>query len=138
MQVQPGDLLLYPAADQTEAQRLDEVLTEFLLTAKNMIDRDRNRDYEEEVNAGERSAVPPGIVNAAYRLATNMYIRAIWNQHAQGVKSDNFDTSSLTSNIFTEDISRDLLLFPAKPNFGFKRMRGRKELDELAAAAAAL
>ena len=105
------------------------------MTATDLINRDRKRNYEEEVAAGTLAAVPPGIINIAYRLATNIYIRAVWNQHAQGVKNDNFDVSTLTSNVFTSDIARDLLLYPAKPKFGFRRMRSKAELEEAAEAA---
>lgn len=129
VQADDEQLLLFPAENQSREDRLNEILTEYLEAATDLINKDRKRDYEEEVDAGERDKVPPGIVHIAYRLATNMYIRAVWNQHAQGVQSDDFDTNSLTSNVFTEDIARDLLLYPAKPRFGIRRMRNRTELS---------
>ncbi len=104
-----------------------------LENATDLINRDRNRNYEDDVDAGLIASVPSGITSAAYRIATNMYIRMVWNQHAQGVSNENFDTSKLSSEAFTADIARDLAPYPAKPRFGFRRMRNKTQIEEDAA-----
>lgn len=134
VQLGPNDLHLYPRAGQTQEDRLNELLTEFLLDAKEIIDLDRRRDYEAEVLAGTRAAVPRGIVRAAYMLAANMVILTKEYQKAGQFQNDTFDGSSLVTEAFSPEIAAELLLYPAGLNFRMKRVRTRQEIEEAVTA----
>ena len=97
---------------------MDEVLTEYLEQATDMINQDRGRDFFDA-----NGNAPRGIENIAYRLAANMVIRQKARQNVLNVSRLDYNNEMATSDIFTWHIARDLLMWPAAPKLGIMRVR---------------
>ena len=106
-QVTVDDLELFPAADQSEESRLDEILTGFLETATEWINIDRERDFD-----SEPVPVPRGIHSIAQRLAANMVMDMIERQDSKMVgRDDSGNINFSPRKIFTDDLKWELSLY---------------------------
>ncbi len=104
---------------ETAEEKLESIIEGWLEQVKDLIDHDRNRDYHEEVEAGKRDKVPPGIEFVALRMAANMVAQANLRRQTPIVRHDDFSVDMVEDKVFTNAIKRDLARFPYKPNFKF-------------------
>jgi len=133
--IKPEDLYLKDDPDgtpdgETAQQKLEALIGRWLLQAKSFIDSNRNRDYEQEVQAGKRSEVPPGIHNVAMRIVANMIAQAAMRRDTTVVKVDDYSIQITDDKIFTSAIQQDLANFPAKLRLGISRVRGYNQFVE--------
>ncbi len=92
---------------------LDEWITARLVEIKDMIDRDRNRDFAAEA-ASAGKAVPPGIHGIALRMMSNHVGHATLRRTTPIIRVDDFTIKGLEDQVFTEPIRKDLRRYPAK------------------------
>ena len=105
--VKPGDLGL------NEEQELKDVLEGWLIQIKDIIDKDRNRDYHQE-----GSEVPPGINHIAMRVCANVVAQASFRRESTIVQVDDYRIQMVDDQIFTKAIRSDLSRYPRKMGFG--------------------
>ncbi len=105
--VKPGDLGL------NEEQELKDVLEGWLIQIKDIIDRDRNRNYHQE-----GSEVPPGIDYIAMRVCANVIAQATFRRESTIVQVDDYKIQMVDDQVFTDAIKKDLSRYPKKPSFG--------------------
>ena len=111
--IRPADLGLED--DEALAARL----VAWLVQAKDLIDRDRNRDYHVE------TAIPSGIHNIALRLVANMLAQARIRRDTPIVRVDDFAIRMVDDTVFTRAIQTDLRRYPAilpAPRFRIMRI----------------
>ena len=101
---------------RTAEEKLTALVTSWLVSVKNFIDRDRNRDYTQEWLAGTITEVPYGIHNIALRAASNMASLALLRRETSVQRVD-IMTRLKGDEVFSEALHRDLAKFPAKPRF---------------------
>ena len=101
---------------RTAEEKLEAMITMWLVGIKDFIDRYRNRDYSQEVVDGTISKVPPGIDNIALRAASNMASIALLRRETSVQRVD-IIVRVKEEEIFTPALLRDLSLYPAKPRF---------------------
>lgn len=104
---------------------LEILISSWLVAAKDLIDRDRNRDYHAEVAAGRRTVVPPGIGNIAMRIVANMAALAVLRRETPVVKVGDYTIRMAEDDIFTGSIRKDLKLYPALPRIRMRRVDTR-------------
>ena len=114
--VKPGDLGL------NEEQELKDVLEGWLIQIKDIIDKDRNRDYHQE-----GSEVPPGINHIAMRVCANVVAQASFRRESTIVQVDDYRIQMVDDQIFTEAIRSDLSRYPRKTGFGMMVIRRVEE-----------
>lgn len=106
-----------------EQAELITLIETWLLQVKDLIDRDRNRNYLSEVE------VPAGIENIAMRMAANMVALANLRRETPVVKHDDFNIKMVEDKIFTNGIKEDLSRYPAKARFRITRVKGWREYE---------
>ena len=111
--VKPGDLGL------NEEQELKDVLEGWLIQIKDIIDKDRNRNYHRE-----GSEVPPGINHIAMRVCANVVAQASFRRESTIVQVDDYRIQMVDDQIFTEAIREDLSRYPRKMSFGMTIVKG--------------
>lgn len=122
--IQPKDL------DLDTPEKLNALINQWLVQAKDLIDQDRNRDYHKEVELGKRSSVPSGIDNIALRIVANMVAQAKIRRDTSIVRVDDYEIKMADDEIFTKAIRSDLSLYPKKRRFSFLRISGRSDRGE--------
>jgi len=135
--VRPEDLGLPGTVDQGENETeitLEEVLEQWLVEAKSLIDLDRNRDfhadYAQEVNGDTVYNYPPGLDNVAMRLVANMVAQAVMRRETPIVQIDDFTINMVDDQVFTQAIRADLRRFLPKPRFRFYRVRNQRQIED--------
>lgn len=89
---------------------LKEWIEKRLVEIKDLIDRDRNRDYHEEGD------VPPGIDAIALRIMSNHVGHAVLRRTTPIIRVDDFTIKMVEDSVFTKAIKDDLKRYPAKLN----------------------
>jgi len=117
--VKPGDLGL------NEEQELKDVLEGWLIQIKDLIDRDRNRDFHKE-----DGGVPPGIDHIAMRVCANVVAQASFRRESTIVQVDDYTIQMVDDRIFTTSIRDDLKRYPRKARFGMTVIGGGERSDE--------
>lgn len=117
--VKPGDLGL------NEEQELKDVLEGWLIQIKDLIDRDRNRDFHKE-----DGGVPPGINHIAMRVCANVVAQASFRRESTIVQVDDYTIQMVDDRIFTTSIRDDLKRYPRKARFGMTVIGGGERSDE--------
>lgn len=117
--VKPGDLGL------NEEQELKDVLEGWLIQIKDLIDRDRNRDFHKE-----DGGVPPGIDHIAMRVCANVVAQASFRRESTIVQVDDYTIQMVDDRIFTTSIRNDLKRYPRKARFGMIVIGGGERSDE--------
>jgi hypothetical protein len=84
-----------------------------LIEIKDMIDRDRNRDFAKEAEEAGTD-VPPGIHGIALRMMSNHIGNAALRRTTPIIRVDDFTIKGLEDQVFTEAIRKDLRRYPAK------------------------
>lgn len=115
--VKPGDLGL------SEEQELKDVLEGWLIQIKDLIDRDRNRDFHKE-----DGGVPPGIDHIAMRVCANVVAQASFRRESTIVQVDDYIIQMVDDRVFTTPIRDDLKRYPRKARFGMTVIGGRREV----------
>jgi hypothetical protein len=100
----------------TADEKLTALIVTWLLSIKNFIDANRNRDYTQEVIDGVRAEIPAGIHNIALRAAANMASIALLRRETTVQRIDVVQRLK-GDEIFTPALLRDLSQYPAKPRF---------------------
>lgn len=100
----------------TADEKFEAMVTAWLVSIKDFIDRNRNRDYSQEVVNGEIAVVPPGINNIALRAASNMASIALLRRESSVQRID-IIVRLKSEEIFSPALLKDLALYPAKPRF---------------------
>ena len=119
--VKPKDL----GFEENDTAGLDALLVTWLEQIKDIIDKDRNRDYTVE------GTVPKGIVNIALRMAANQVANAMIMRDSPIIQVNEFTLRVVDKDkILTEAIEKDLLRYPAKPKFRLMRVRTVAEIEE--------
>jgi len=103
-------------SSRTAEDKLNTLVTGWLISVKSFIDRNRNRDYTQEVIAGTAYEVPPGIHNIALRAAANMAAIALLRRETSVQRVDIVQRLQ-GDEIFTQALRDDLKQFLAKPRF---------------------
>lgn len=108
---------------------LEAQIEEWLIQAKDFIDKSRNRDYLKE------NDVPPGIHQIACQIVCNMvsYSREI--RKGPFIKVGEVTVRIMDPKVITTAIKEELDLYPRKVNgikplFRIMRLRGQAEIDE--------
>lgn len=123
--VKPKDLGFDTEDEEADEASLITLLETWLIQIKSLIDKDRNRDYTAE------GVVPAGIDNIALRMAANQVANAMVMRDSPIIRVDEFTLRQVDKDkVLTEAIEKDLLRFPAKPNFRFMRVRTEEEIEE--------
>lgn len=115
--VKPGDLGL------SEEQELKDVLEGWLIQIKDLIDRDRNRDFHKE-----DGGVPPGIDHIAMRVCANVVAQASFRRESTIVQVDDYTIQMVDDRVFTTSIRDDLKRYPRKARFGMTVIGGGGEV----------
>jgi len=110
--VQPQDLGL------ESYEGLNRVIEGWLVQIKDIIDKDRNRDYHQEMEEGKRTEVPPGIHHIAMRVCANVVAQATFRRESTIVQVDDYKVQMVDDQVFTDAIKKDLSRYPKKPSFG--------------------
>lgn len=97
---------------------LKEWIEARLVEIKDLIDRDRRRDYHVEAEK-EGKEIPPGIHAIALRMMGNHIAYANLQRTTPIIRVDDFSIKMVEDQIFTSAIKTALRRYPAKPNFGF-------------------
>lgn len=117
--IKPKDLG-FKDAEEEGGITADELLTAFiearLIEVKDLIDRDRNRDFHAEGD------VPPGIHHIALRIMKNFLAHAVVSRETPIVRVDDFTIRMVEDQVFTHAIRNDLRTYPAKPRFRILRI----------------
>lgn len=98
--------------DFVDEAELDSQIEEWLMDAKDLIDRNRNRNFHEETE------IPRGIHNIASRLAGNMVAQAKLRRETAIVHNDDYQQNFIDDRVMTAAIRKDLKLYPKKRTFG--------------------
>lgn len=115
----PGDLNLVDiSGGDTASEQLVTIIEGWLEEVKDLIDRDRNRDY-----AAESPDIPPGIHFIAKRIAANMVAQAVLRRDSPIIRINDYAVKMVSDEVFTPAIRRDLAVYPAKPRFSIFRIR---------------
>lgn len=108
---------------------LDALIEDYLTKAKSYIDGNRRRDYKAEVDASERTEIPPGIHDIAKRIASNMLLHAITRRATPTAQPADIPKVS-EDPIFTDAIKEDLKAFPIYPRVRIHRIDTSTDEDE--------
>jgi len=100
----------------TADEKLTTLITSWLVSIKDFIDRNRNRNFTQEWVDGTITEVPYGIHNIALRAAGNMAAIALLRRETSVQRVDIMSRLK-GDEIFTPALRRDLAQFPAKPRF---------------------
>jgi len=111
--VKPQDLGL------DDELKLKEVIEKWLIQIKDIIDRDRNRNFHKE-----GSEVPPGIDHIAMRVCANVVAQASFRRESTIVQVDDYSIQMVDDQIFTKAIREDLSRYPRKMSFGMTIVKG--------------
>ncbi len=110
--VKPEDLSL-----NTE-EELQHVIESWLLEAKDYIDRNRRRSFDEDT--------PPMIENIAVRIVANMIGIATQRRTSPIIQTGDFNVQLVEDEVITQSIRSDLRrLFPKNARIAVSRTRGR-------------
>lgn len=115
------------AGTLTADEKLEALVLTWLLSVKDFIDRNRNRDYSEEVAAGDIDEVPPGIHNIALRAACNMAAMALLRRETSVQRVDLVQRLQ-GDEVFSEALLHDLAQYPAAPRFRMSVSKSSKPL----------
>lgn len=97
---------------------LETLLEIWLVQIKDLIDRDRNRNYTKEGD------VPPGIDNIARRMAAHL-VRSAERQRSNSVVDIDGNQLQVDDvSVFTDEIMKDLRRYPAKPRLSMSLLPG--------------
>lgn len=107
---------------------LNRVIEGWLVQIKDIIDKDRNRDYHQEVEEGKRTEVPPGINHIAMRVCANVIAQATFRRESTIVQVDDYKVQMVDDRVFTTSIRDDLKRYPRKARFGMTVIGGRGEV----------
>lgn len=105
-----------------------------LMEIKDMIDRDRNRDFAAEAEE-KGTDIPKGIHGIALRMMSNHIGAAALRRTTPIIRVDDFAIKGLEDQVFTEAIRKDLRRYPAKLDgiirrLGFVVVTGLEEEEE--------
>ncbi len=114
---QPRDLGLETDED------LEELITKWLIQIKDLIDRDRNRDFHKE-----DGGVPPGLDHIARRGCANVVAQASFRRESTIVQVDDYTIQMVDDRVFTTSIRDDLKRYPRKARFGMTVIGGGGEV----------
>ncbi len=115
--VKPQDLGL------DDELKLKEVIEKWLIQIKDIIDRDRNRDFHKE-----DGGVPPGIDHIAMRVCANVVAQASFRRESTIVQVDDYTIQMVDDRVFTTSIRDDLKRYPRKARFGMTVIGGGGEV----------
>lgn len=101
---------------QTADDKLAALVTTWLVSVKDFIDRNRYRNYSQEVEDDEITEVPPGIHNIALRAACNMAAMALLRRETSVQRVDLIQRLK-GDEVFSQALLHDLAQYPAKPRF---------------------
>jgi hypothetical protein len=95
-------------------QKLEALVTTWLVSVKDFIDRNRNRNYSQEVEDADIDEVPPGIHNIALRAACNMAAMALLRRETSVQRVDLIQRLK-GDEVFSAALLHDLSQYPPKP-----------------------
>lgn len=111
-------------------EQLKELIRGWLIEIKDIIDHHRGRDYHQEVEEGKRSKVPPGIHMIARQMAGNMVSVSQQRLKTPIVRQEDLSVITAMDSVLTNNVEKQLELFPRKARIGMKVMRKRKPDEE--------
>ena len=100
----------------TAADKLNALVLSWLIDIKDFINRNRNRDYFQDVENDDIEAIPPGINNIALRAACNMAAMALLRRETAVQRVDLVQRLK-GDEIFSPALLHDLAQYPSKPRF---------------------
>lgn len=135
-QITANDLYLAPAEGQTEQDRFTELLTELLEDASEIVDLDRDRNFDTERRL-LGTPVPKTVVNATLRIAGNMIENMIDQQNSKRIKRDDGQAGLgfTPANVIDEDVRQMLDMIPKGNELPatywprFSRVRSLEEIE---------
>ncbi len=120
--VEPGDFDLVDDVNNgdTAQEKLNDLINGWLEGVTDIINRDRNRDFHQEVADGDLTEVPPGIHSIAMRMAANLAGLAVLRRETPITRHDDFTSMLASDEILTPALRAELSLYPKKREFGMK------------------
>lgn len=100
----------------------ETMIDEWIEDATDIINEDRNRDYEKEVLDGKREKVPAGIKNIAERMVSNMVAKMILRRQTPITQNEDFEVTMTSDEVFTDSIKKDLARYPMKSTLNIFRV----------------
>jgi hypothetical protein len=113
-------------------EELAWLLEQWLIQAKDFIDKYIERNLHKELESGKLSEIPPSIHNVATRIVANMVTQAVIRRQTPIANKDNVSTITVSDSIFTDSIKQDLEQFKivsTSPALRIKRVRSRSERE---------
>ena len=80
---------------------LEEMLSEWIVQCQSLIETYTHREYTDE-------NVPDAVKNVLLRLVSNMVVLAIQRRDSPIIKVNDWSISTISSDIFTDDLKDDL------------------------------
>lgn len=90
--------------DKDDNQKLEEIVSEWIIQSQDLINMYTNRNYTDE-------NVRPAIKNVCLRITANMVNLAIQNRDSPIIKVNDWSIQTVPSDIFTDDLKNDLKPF---------------------------
>lgn len=90
--------------DKDDTQKLEEIVSDWILQSQDLINTYTNRNYTDET-------VRASVQNICLRLTSNMVKLAIQNRDSPIIKVNDWTITTVPSDIFTDDLKEDLKPF---------------------------
>ena len=90
--------------DKDDYNGLDGIVSDWILQCQSLIETYTNRTYTDE-------NVPGAVQNVLIRLVSNMATLAIQRRDSPIIKVNDWNITTLSSDIFTDDLKQDLRPF---------------------------
>ncbi len=90
--------------DKDDAGKLEEIVSDWILQAEDLINVYTNRNYTDE-------NVRLAVKNVCLRLTSNMVKLAVQNRDSPIIKVNDWTIQTVPSDIFTDDLKHDLKPF---------------------------
>ena len=90
--------------DKDDTQKLEEVVSDWIIQSQDLINMYTNRNYTDET-------VRPAVKNICLRLTSNMVSLAIQKRDGPIIKVNDWTIQNVPSDVFTDDLKEDLKPF---------------------------
>ena len=89
--------------DKTDTQRLEEIVTEWILQSESLI-----KEYTHNYKDVEDDDVPDAVRNVCLRLTSNMVALSVARRDTPLTQPNDWTVTILSSEIFSDDLKEDL------------------------------
>lgn len=89
--------------DKTDTQRLEEIVTEWILQSESLI-----KEYTHNYKDIDDSEIPDAVKNVCLRLTSNMVALSVARRDTPITQPNDWTVTILSSEIFSNDLKEDL------------------------------